>query len=137
MGFFATHWRSVVSTALVSTLLVSGSTRVEAAPSGLVAAYSFDDGAGSSAFDASGNGRTGALVAPASLLRIVGALCLAIAIGLPAGLIAGYYAGRFEAVSNWVVSILMSLPGLIVLLTLYIGLGILMSIHRHRKLVQT
>ena len=36
----------------------------------------------------------------------------------PAGLIAGYYAGKFEAVSNWIVSILMSLPGLIVLLTI-------------------
>ncbi len=42
---------------------------------------------------------------------------------LPAGLIAGYYAGKFEAVSNWVVSILMSLPGLIVLLTIRAAFG--------------
>src|SRR6185312_11629382 len=32
-------------------------------------------------------------------------------------------AGRFEAVSNWVVSILMSLPGLIVLLTIRAAFG--------------
>ncbi|MFJ2621317.1 dipeptide/oligopeptide/nickel ABC transporter permease/ATP-binding protein [Glutamicibacter sp. NPDC087344] len=48
---------------------------------------------------------------------------VAIAIGLPAGLIAGFYAGTFESVSNWIVSILMSLPGLIVLLTIRAAFG--------------
>ncbi|GAB4098043.1 dipeptide/oligopeptide/nickel ABC transporter permease/ATP-binding protein [Sinomonas halotolerans] len=48
---------------------------------------------------------------------------VAIAIGLPTGLIAGYYGGFFDSASNWVVSILMSLPGLIVLLTIRAAFG--------------
>jgi ABC-type dipeptide/oligopeptide/nickel transport system ATPase component/ABC-type dipeptide/oligopeptide/nickel transport system permease subunit len=48
---------------------------------------------------------------------------VAISIGLPAGMVAGYYGGRFESVSNWLVSILMSLPGLIVLLTIRAAFG--------------
>jgi ABC-type dipeptide/oligopeptide/nickel transport system ATPase component/ABC-type spermidine/putrescine transport system permease subunit II len=61
----------------------------------------------------------------AQLTLLSALLCagVAIAIGLPAGLIAGYYAGKFEAVSNWVVSILMCLPGLIVLLTIRAAFG--------------
>lgn len=61
----------------------------------------------------------------ARLTLLSALLCagVAIAIGLPAGLVAGYYAGKFEAVSNWVVSILMSLPGLIVLLTIRAAFG--------------
>jgi ABC-type dipeptide/oligopeptide/nickel transport system ATPase component/ABC-type spermidine/putrescine transport system permease subunit II len=61
----------------------------------------------------------------AQLTLLSALLCagVAIVIGLPAGLIAGYYAGKFEAGSNWVVSILMSLPGLIVLLTIRAAFG--------------
>ncbi|MGH7463415.1 MAG: ABC transporter permease, partial [Longimicrobiales bacterium] len=58
-----------------------------------------------------------------TLLSAVLCAAVAIAIGLPSGLIAGYYAGKFEAVSNWMVSILMSLPGLIVLLTIRAAFG--------------
>lgn len=52
-------------------------------------------------------------------------LCAAVAvgIGLPAGLIAGYYAGKFDGVANWVVNILMALPGIIVLLTVRAAFG--------------
>ncbi|WP_427018532.1 dipeptide/oligopeptide/nickel ABC transporter permease/ATP-binding protein [Pseudarthrobacter sp. P1] len=52
-------------------------------------------------------------------------LCAAVAvvIGLPTGLIAGYYGGKFDSVANWVVNILMSLPGIIVLLTVRAALG--------------
>ena len=52
-------------------------------------------------------------------------LCAAVAvgIGLPAGLIAGYYGGKFDSAANWVVNVLMSLPGIIVLLTVRAALG--------------
>ena len=58
-----------------------------------------------------------------TLLSALLCAAVAIAIGLPAGLIAGYYAGLFESVSNWIVGILMSLPGLIVLLTIRAAFG--------------
>lgn len=48
---------------------------------------------------------------------------VAIAIGLPSGLIAGYYRGIFDTMSNWTVSVLMSLPGLIVLLVVRAAFG--------------
>ncbi|MBT2247273.1 dipeptide/oligopeptide/nickel ABC transporter permease/ATP-binding protein [Arthrobacter sp. BHU FT2] len=75
--------------------------------------------------DSAGRDTWSRLLFGAQLTLLSALLCagVAIAIGLPAGLIAGYYSGRFEAVSNWVVSILMSLPGLIVLLTIRAAFG--------------
>ena len=75
--------------------------------------------------DSSGRDVWSRLLFGAQLTLPSALLCaaVAIAIGLPAGLIAGYYAGKFEAVSNWIVSILMSLPGLIVLLTIRAAFG--------------
>ncbi|MFE4080843.1 dipeptide/oligopeptide/nickel ABC transporter permease/ATP-binding protein [Paenarthrobacter sp. YIM B13468] len=75
--------------------------------------------------DSAGRDNWSRLLFGARLTLLSALLCagVAIAIGLPAGLIAGYYAGKFEAVSNWVVSILMSLPGLIVLLTIRAAFG--------------
>lgn len=58
-----------------------------------------------------------------TLLSAVLCAAVAVALGLPAGLIAGYYGGLFETTSNWVISILMSLPGLIVLLTIRAAFG--------------
>jgi ABC-type dipeptide/oligopeptide/nickel transport system ATPase component/ABC-type dipeptide/oligopeptide/nickel transport system permease subunit len=48
---------------------------------------------------------------------------VAIAIGLPSGLIAGYYGGKFDSIANWIVNVLMSLPGIIVLLTVRAAMG--------------
>ena len=75
--------------------------------------------------DSSGRDVWSRLLFGAQLTLLSALLCAAVAIGigLPAGLIAGYYAGKFEAVSNWIVSILMSLPGLIVLLTIRAAFG--------------
>ena len=75
--------------------------------------------------DSSGRDVWSRLLYGAQLTLLSALLCagVAIAIGLPAGLVAGYYAGKFEAVSNWIVSILMSLPGLIVLLTIRAAFG--------------
>ncbi len=75
--------------------------------------------------DSAGRDVWSRLLFGAQLTLLSALLCagVAIVIGLPAGLIAGYYAGKFEAGSNWVVSILMSLPGLIVLLTIRAAFG--------------
>ena len=48
---------------------------------------------------------------------------VAIAIGLPAGLIAGYYGGPFDAVSGWSTNLIMALPGIIVLLAVRAAFG--------------
>lgn len=75
--------------------------------------------------DSAGRDTWSRLLFGAQLTLLSALLCagVAIAIGLPAGLIAGYYGGKFEGISNWVVSILMSLPGLIVLLTIRAAFG--------------
>jgi chitodextrinase len=61
MGFPATRWRSVALAAFACMLFIAGSTSVGAAPSGLVAAYSFDAGSGTTLADASGTGNTGTI----------------------------------------------------------------------------
>ena len=58
-----------------------------------------------------------------TLLSALLCAVVAIVIGLPTGLIAGYYGGRFDTTSNWFVSVLMSLPGLIVLLVIRASFG--------------
>lgn len=54
----------------------------------------------------------------ASLVSIV-----AILIGVPSGLLAGYYAGKFDAIASWIANMFMSLPALIVLLAARAALG--------------
>jgi ABC-type dipeptide/oligopeptide/nickel transport system ATPase component/ABC-type dipeptide/oligopeptide/nickel transport system permease subunit len=58
-----------------------------------------------------------------TLLSAILCAAVAIAIGLPAGLIGGYYAGKFDSVANWVTNVLMALPGIIVLLTIRAAFG--------------
>jgi len=58
-----------------------------------------------------------------TLLSALLCATVAIAIGLPAGLIGGYYGGKFDSVANWVTNVLMSLPGIIVLLTVRAAFG--------------
>ncbi|MGK9148220.1 dipeptide/oligopeptide/nickel ABC transporter permease/ATP-binding protein [Plantibacter flavus] len=58
-----------------------------------------------------------------TLLSAVLCAAVAIAIGLPAGLLGGYYAGRFDAAANWITNVLMALPSIIVLLTIRAAFG--------------
>ncbi|MFF0504918.1 dipeptide/oligopeptide/nickel ABC transporter permease/ATP-binding protein [Streptomyces fimicarius] len=44
------------------------------------------------------------------------ALAVALALGVPSGLFAGYYGGRFDSVANWGVNLVMALPAMVVLL---------------------
>ena len=51
------------------------------------------------------------------------ALVTALVIGATSGLVAGYYQGWFDAVSSWVTSLVMALPGIVVLLAARSVLG--------------
>lgn len=44
------------------------------------------------------------------------ALGIALVLGVPTGLFAGYYGGRFDSVANWLVNLVMALPAMVVLL---------------------
>lgn len=61
----------------------------------------------------------------AQLTLLSALLCaaVAIAIGLPAGLMAGYYGRWFDTASNWTANLLLSLPAIIVLLSVRTALG--------------
>jgi ABC-type dipeptide/oligopeptide/nickel transport system ATPase component/ABC-type dipeptide/oligopeptide/nickel transport system permease subunit len=58
-----------------------------------------------------------------TLISAAIAAIVAIGIGLPAGLIAGYYGKWFDSVSSWSTNILMALPNMIVLLAVRAALG--------------
>jgi peptide/nickel transport system permease protein len=51
------------------------------------------------------------------------ALLIAAALGVTFGLFAGYFGGRRDAFSNWVASLIMALPGVVVILAARIALG--------------
>ncbi|SEC06841.1 peptide/nickel transport system permease protein [Streptomyces sp. 2131.1] len=44
------------------------------------------------------------------------ALAIALALGVPTGLVAGYRGGRFDSAANWTVNLVMALPAMVVLL---------------------
>jgi ABC-type dipeptide/oligopeptide/nickel transport system ATPase component/ABC-type dipeptide/oligopeptide/nickel transport system permease subunit len=58
-----------------------------------------------------------------TLLSCVIILSVALVVGVPAGLIAGYYRGKFEAVTNWVSDVILCMPGLVLLIALYAFTG--------------
>jgi ABC-type dipeptide/oligopeptide/nickel transport system ATPase component/ABC-type dipeptide/oligopeptide/nickel transport system permease subunit len=75
--------------------------------------------------DSAGRDIFSRLVYGAQLTLLSALLCavVAIAIGLPAGLIAGYYGGAFDHTASWIANMLMSLPGIIVLLSVRAAFG--------------
>jgi peptide/nickel transport system permease protein len=58
-----------------------------------------------------------------SIAAAVVALITALVIGVVSGLIAGYYRGWFDAGASWVTSLIMALPGMVVLLAARAVLG--------------
>ncbi len=58
-----------------------------------------------------------------TLLSAALAAGVAIAIGLPSGLVAGYYGRSFDAVANWSTNVLLALPSIIVLLAVRAAVG--------------
>jgi ABC-type dipeptide/oligopeptide/nickel transport system ATPase component/ABC-type dipeptide/oligopeptide/nickel transport system permease subunit len=75
--------------------------------------------------DSAGRDIFSRLVYGAQLTLLSALLCavVAIAIGLPAGLVAGYYGGAFDHGASWIANMLMSLPGIIVLLSVRAAFG--------------
>jgi ABC-type dipeptide/oligopeptide/nickel transport system ATPase component/ABC-type dipeptide/oligopeptide/nickel transport system permease subunit len=61
--------------------------------------------------------------AQTTLISAVVVVFTALLIGLPSGLIAGYYGGKFDGISSWIANMLMSLPSIIVLLAVRAALG--------------
>ena len=51
------------------------------------------------------------------------AMVIALTLGTVTGLVAGYFAGWFDTVSNWVVSLVMSMPAIVVVLAASVVLG--------------
>ena len=55
-----------------------------------------------------------------AVLIVVG---VSVAIGVPAGLIGGFYRGKFETVANFVADVILSLPGVVLLIALFAQTG--------------
>ncbi|WP_336026287.1 dipeptide/oligopeptide/nickel ABC transporter permease/ATP-binding protein [Geodermatophilus sp. FMUSA9-8] len=58
-----------------------------------------------------------------SLVGSLIVVAVSLLLGLPAGVLAGYYRGRFDAVASWVANLLMALPAIIVLLVVLAQFG--------------
>ena len=58
-----------------------------------------------------------------SLIGSLIVVVVALLVGLPAGIMAGYYRGWFDSAANWVASLIMALPAIIVLLVVLAELG--------------
>ncbi|NNH69279.1 dipeptide/oligopeptide/nickel ABC transporter permease/ATP-binding protein [Nocardia uniformis] len=58
-----------------------------------------------------------------TLLSATVALGVAVLLGIPSGLVAGYYGGRIDLALDWLSTLLLSLPGLLVLMAIIAGLG--------------
>ena len=58
-----------------------------------------------------------------SMATALVAVVVALVIGMVAGLIAGYFGGWFDSISSWSTSIIMALPGLVVLLAAIAVIG--------------
>ncbi|MGK9147150.1 dipeptide/oligopeptide/nickel ABC transporter permease/ATP-binding protein [Plantibacter flavus] len=54
-----------------------------------------------------------------TLIAVVLVTVVSVALGVTSGLIAGFYRGRFEAVAGFVSDIILSLPGIVLLIALY------------------
>jgi ABC-type dipeptide/oligopeptide/nickel transport system ATPase component/ABC-type dipeptide/oligopeptide/nickel transport system permease subunit len=58
-----------------------------------------------------------------TLVSAVIVVLTAILVGVPAGLLAGYYGGKFDGISSWLANMFMSLPAMIILLTVRTAVG--------------
>lgn len=61
--------------------------------------------------------------AQATLFSALIVVITAILLGVPTGLVAGYFGGKFDGVANWLASALIALPAIIVLLALRASFG--------------
>lgn len=75
--------------------------------------------------DSAGRDVFSRLIVGARTTLLAGALAVAVSllVGVPSGLMAGFYGGWFDAVASWCTNLLMSLPAIIVLLAASAALG--------------
>jgi len=75
--------------------------------------------------DSAGRDILSRLLFGARLTLISAALCaiVAVAIGMPAGIIAGYYNGKFDSLASWTTNVMLSLPAMVVLLAVRAAVG--------------
>jgi peptide/nickel transport system permease protein len=59
----------------------------------------------------------------ASLIGALIVVAVSLLLGLPAGIVAGYFRGRFDAVSSWLANLLMAQPAIIILLVVLAAFG--------------
>lgn len=58
-----------------------------------------------------------------TLISAAVVVVVAVLVGVPSGLIAGYYGGKFDGISSWLSNAIMSLPAIIVLLAVRTAIG--------------
>jgi peptide/nickel transport system permease protein len=75
--------------------------------------------------DASGRDILSRLMASATVTveAALIATLVAVVLGVVAGLVAGYFGGAWDATASWVANVLMTIPGVIVLIALYAAIG--------------
>ena len=61
--------------------------------------------------------------AQSTLISALVVVVTAVSIGVPTGLIAGYYGGKFDGISSWLASAVLALPAIIVLLAVRASFG--------------
>lgn len=61
--------------------------------------------------------------AQSTLISAAIVVVVAIVVGVPSGLLAGYYAGKLDAIASWLSNMIMALPAMIVLLAVRTALG--------------
>lgn len=61
--------------------------------------------------------------AQTTLIAALVVVVTSILVGVPSGLIAGYYGGKFDTVASWIANMIMSLPAMIVLLAFRVAVG--------------
>ena len=54
-----------------------------------------------------------------TVMAVVLVTVVSVVIGVTSGLIAGFYRGRFETIANFLIDVIMSLPGIVLLIALY------------------
>jgi peptide/nickel transport system permease protein len=59
----------------------------------------------------------------ASLTGALIAVLVALVIGAPCGLVAGFYRGRLDAGASWIFNLVMAIPGIVVILVVFVAVG--------------
>lgn len=122
LGLFAVIVLSLVSVAAIAAPIL---TPVDPSVTDLANVLKAPGEVGLLGTDSAGRDVLARLIygAQSTLVSALIVVVTAIIVGVPTGLIAGYYGGKFDGVSNWIASALIALPAIIVLLALRSSFG--------------